>query len=674
MNQVIDFSTLTWVKNELDETLKEARQSLEAYVEDTSDTAQPGFLAAHLHQVYGTLQMVELYGAALLAEEMEQVAKAIADGSVTRQDDACEVLMRAILQLPDYLDRLIAGCQDIPLVLLPVLNDLRAVRGENLLSENIMFSPDLGAVLPESVSAYTVDGDLGADTRELRHRFQIGLLGWFRGGEKEKASLEILSGVLDTLYGLCHASSVTRLWWVAAGIADAIRSDSLNGSVSVKRLMGQVDRQIKRLVDHGEQALANEPATDLIKNLLFYVAQSDGGGERVDAIQSTYRLQELLPGEEEMAAARESLSGQNADLFATVAVAVKEELGRLKDQLDIALRNGFEDADALQTMMQTLGSLGDTLGMLSLGEARTVIVTRVSELDAYVQAGDAPPDTVLMDVASTLLFVESSVESMGSGRSVGLSGDSVDERLAKSEFNQVMDVVLQEAIADLARAKEAIVAYTKGDEGSGELAEVPQWFNQVKGGLLLLEETRAASIIDAAAKYIEDKLIPGNVEVQEKELDFLADAICGLEYYLESRRENRMYGDSAMNVAEKGIETLGYPVQGDVSDQSDRQTEDVPENDAVLPSFDLEYDSAADVADEGAAAVEAEEMESGVEPEVIDEPQAIDETETSFEGEEVSVGDDLSGMEHIDVPAEPTAETEALPTEEIDSGLTIMGE
>ncbi|VAW78344.1 hypothetical protein MNBD_GAMMA14-2063, partial [hydrothermal vent metagenome] len=35
MNQVIDFSTLTWVKNELDETLKEARQSLEAYVEDT---------------------------------------------------------------------------------------------------------------------------------------------------------------------------------------------------------------------------------------------------------------------------------------------------------------------------------------------------------------------------------------------------------------------------------------------------------------------------------------------------------------------------------------------------------------------------------------------------------------------------------------------------------------
>ena len=34
----IDFTTLNWVKQELDETLKQARQALEAYVED------PGFV------------------------------------------------------------------------------------------------------------------------------------------------------------------------------------------------------------------------------------------------------------------------------------------------------------------------------------------------------------------------------------------------------------------------------------------------------------------------------------------------------------------------------------------------------------------------------------------------------------------------------------------------------
>ena len=148
MNQVIDFSTLAWVKKELDVTLKEARHALEAHAENPQDEAQTGFLVAHLHQVYGTLQMVELYGAALLAEEMEKVATAIAEQTVADREGACEALMGATLQLPDYLDRLTSGHRDIPLVLLPLLNELRAARGEQPLSESSMFKPDLGAALP----------------------------------------------------------------------------------------------------------------------------------------------------------------------------------------------------------------------------------------------------------------------------------------------------------------------------------------------------------------------------------------------------------------------------------------------------------------------------------------------------------------------------------------------
>ncbi|TCK17147.1 chemosensory pili system protein ChpA (sensor histidine kinase/response regulator) [Thiogranum longum] len=686
MNQVIDFSTLTWVKNELDETLKEARQSLEAYVEDTSDVARLGFLSAHLHQVYGTLQMVELYGAALLAEEMEQVAVALADGKVAQQDDACNVLMRAILQLPDYLDRLISGSQDIPLVLLPILNDLRAVRGANLLSENVMFSPDLGAALPGDVASYTVEGDLVADAKQLRHRFQIGLLGWFRAGANEQKSLDSLSEVLDKLHGLGGDVSVTRLWWIAAGVIDAVQAGSLEGGVSVKRLMGQVDRQIKRLVDQGEAALAKEPATDLAKNLLFYVAQSSGAGERAEAIQATYQLQELLPGEEEMASARESLSGANTDLFETVAVAVKEELARLKDQLDVALRGGCEDSDALGEMVQTLGSLGDTLGMLSLGEARAAVVSKVDEIKSYQNAGEAPPDTVLMDAASTLLFVESSVESMGSGRAIDVSEETVDEHLAKSEFNQVMDVVLQEAIADLARAKEAIVGFTKGGEDAGDLGEVPQWFNQVKGGLLLLEETRAASIIDAAARYIEDKLIPGDAEVATQELDSLADAICGLEYYLESRRENRMYGHSAMNVAEKGVETLGYSIQGDEAGQPEDSPEGQAEFNDVLEPFDPDPGRESEAAgtddtieDAGQADIDVDVQASDKEavaisdlPDLPDrdvvELPAAEQRENSAvaeEGPEVAEHVDESGL---------SADEEVSSIEEEDDGLAIIGD
>ena len=122
---------------------------LEAFVVNPQDSAQMRFCVTHLHQVHGTLQMIELYGAAMLAEEMEHVAEALAREEIQQRDDAYEVLMRAILQLPNYLERLQSGHQhDTPLVLLPLLNDLRAARGQNLLSQGALFAPDLNVAPP----------------------------------------------------------------------------------------------------------------------------------------------------------------------------------------------------------------------------------------------------------------------------------------------------------------------------------------------------------------------------------------------------------------------------------------------------------------------------------------------------------------------------------------------
>lgn len=80
----IDFTTLTWVKPELDETLRQARNALQSYVEEGENPAELKACAGLLHQVQGTLRMVELYGAAMVAEEMEQLSKALVDGKIEK--------------------------------------------------------------------------------------------------------------------------------------------------------------------------------------------------------------------------------------------------------------------------------------------------------------------------------------------------------------------------------------------------------------------------------------------------------------------------------------------------------------------------------------------------------------------------------------------------------------
>ena len=132
--------TLDFVGRELNVTLSEARTALENYVEQPDNVNLLERCTQELHQVQGVLRVLEIYGAALLAEEMEQVASYLLQTASERksQAESLDALMRAMVQLPSYLERVLAGGRDLALVLLPLLNDLRAVRGSALLSEGTL--------------------------------------------------------------------------------------------------------------------------------------------------------------------------------------------------------------------------------------------------------------------------------------------------------------------------------------------------------------------------------------------------------------------------------------------------------------------------------------------------------------------------------------------------------
>jgi chemosensory pili system protein ChpA (sensor histidine kinase/response regulator) len=137
--------TLDAALREVVTSLNEARIALEAFVEQADNVQLLQRCRVELAQVQGVLRVVEIHGAALLAEEMHQVCIYLESTSQSpkNQAETLDALMRAIVQLPGYLDRVQAGGRDMALVLLPLLNDLRAVRGSPLLSEGTLLSLNL---------------------------------------------------------------------------------------------------------------------------------------------------------------------------------------------------------------------------------------------------------------------------------------------------------------------------------------------------------------------------------------------------------------------------------------------------------------------------------------------------------------------------------------------------
>ncbi|HEY4555069.1 MAG TPA: Hpt domain-containing protein, partial [Lysobacter sp.] len=222
MREAIDTTTLGWIKPELDETLRHARQDIEAFAETPADTAAMRSCAAHLHQVAGTLQMVELTAPAMVASEMEALALALQQGAVVDRDEACSVLMRGVVQLPDYLERLQGGHRDIPVVLLPLLNELRAARGVQGIDEAALFVADLARPLPDAASTAAA---AGFDTGEALAALHGALATWTETDTGFDAAP--LHRALDALLAAARHEAPRRMFWVAASVAAALRDGAM---------------------------------------------------------------------------------------------------------------------------------------------------------------------------------------------------------------------------------------------------------------------------------------------------------------------------------------------------------------------------------------------------------------------------------------------------------------
>src|SRR5579872_1581596 len=210
--------TLDLVGRELNATLAEARAALETYVEQPDNVSLLERCKQELQQVHGVLRVLEIYGAALLAEEMEQVAGYLLATVTERkgQAESLDALLRAMVQLPGYLERVLAGGRDLALVLLPLLNDLRAVRGSALLSEGTLLVLNLKSdKQAQPIIAPAGEPPLNIEqwSRRLRARFQMGLIGWIRG-ERIEQNLETLAAVAQKLEQTATRQPVFQLWWV----------------------------------------------------------------------------------------------------------------------------------------------------------------------------------------------------------------------------------------------------------------------------------------------------------------------------------------------------------------------------------------------------------------------------------------------------------------------------
>jgi len=543
MNQ--DYIALDWVKGEIEETLQQAQQALEDYVENPEDKSRLKFCLSYLHQVHGTLSMVEFYGAALLAEEMEAVASALVDTKIKQELPALEILMQAILQLPHYLEHIKVGRRDLPVVLLPILNELRAARGETFLSESALFTPyivanpSINEVQAKSVSS----ADFNLWVRKVRQMLQAATLQLLQGKQPAVAK-QYLSRVFSRLHKTLGDTPQGIVWLPALAFSQWLEKQEQLPN-SARQLLKDLDLSLKEVVDHGVTAVNTPAPTELVKNLLFYVASTDVQTEAIKAVQARFKLDQALPSEEDIEQERDALSGPDRSTIASVLGALNEEIASVKDRLDLIIRGNGDRIPALKSLIDNFKQIADTMGMLGLGMPRRVMQEQQDLIVTMVNSGQAE-DNTLLDIAGALLYIEATLSGM---RSEG----NFEEQTGSSALSDAQKAVIREARNVLENVKDAIIAYIANQWAIREIEEVPELLHSIEGSLAIIPLPEVADILAQAANFIQQHLITSGEQPQWSVMDNFADVLSGVEYFLERYSDSPHHASADLLTRVKSI-------------------------------------------------------------------------------------------------------------------------
>ena len=557
-------TSLGLVRNELFATIEQAEQSLEQFIVERLNVSLLQQAVEYLQQIRGILKLIELAGAELLAQEALLLATDIPVGAGQERDGQLAALGKSLFVLRRYLEGIDSHRQEIPELLLPVINELRQSTGQPSLPESYFFSVRLDQPRPPRRNVEIQPGVANRDASRLRQMYQLGLMNVLREQNLGPA-LKLMSRALGRLDDLLGGRERSRMCWIGAAALEAMADGQLRPTRSRKQLLSRLDRDLRQLLGNAQF----EAPRSLLKELLYLVALAGTHGERASEMQRVFGLASLPFTDHLLGEEARRLSGPGEDVMRSLSVAIREEMVGVKDTLDL-LERGAATEEGKTNLHAQIGKLAKTLGMIGLSSAANTLQAQVALVGSWCGRSDNPPAAELARLADALLYVESMVANLEQSEErkrqmrnaeVAGAGPVGEESYATHQLVEARIVVMDEAQAGLALAKRAITAYLESSGDKLNLANVPTSLQAVRGGLWFLGLERAAELVGACADYIQRNMIETQQIPSEQMLETLADALTSLEFFLEGGTNLRPEGQQdVLDLAADSVRALGMQV------------------------------------------------------------------------------------------------------------------
>lgn len=533
-------SRLGWIMGDLEQVIEQARQSFEQYT-SSDESGELSASRESCRQVSGVLDVLGSNGARMLSRELVELLDALMQDQVENQDAAKGAIAEGLLQLSEYLKHLREGYADLPVIILPALNNLRAARDAELLSEHLVFLPESGHATDEQIGTEEYM-ELSAERLQqvctkLRFYFQKALLGWFRQEQPERM-LQATAKVADNMIKLNRQQRLRALWWIGSALAEALEYERLEHSVAVKMLMGRLEREIRHFGELGEAHYDQSLSDELIKNLLYYIGLAESGAEITDKVKAAYHLDVYLPRGETLAELRQYYTMPGRDLWQAVSTSVIDELKGMQ-----ALLEGMQDEERQPELLGKLADksegLSSTLAMLGLGRAAELTAGLAADLQQRAESADLLEMDSILQIGTHYIRLE---KVLGEYAETGYDATDTIFSQAEDELEPGAErSLLRNTLSELGKVQSRLVAFYKEGGAFSYLEEVIASLESTNGALKMAQADDLLSVSETALHYVREDLLAQQREPGQDELAVLADIMTLFEAMISARLANEDY-------------------------------------------------------------------------------------------------------------------------------------
>lgn len=556
----INISSLNMVHDELIATIEQAAVSLEQFAQDGDNADLLQSCIDAIQQIRGTLNLIQLRGVNLLADEILQHITDITLGENIANHSQLDQVTTSFFILPRYLEYCTQTGQGIPSLLLPTINELRSLRGQKALPES--YYSDIKPTHCPS-KEITLADDALALVRRLRHMYQTGLLNVVKDVQT-LPSMKIMVRALERVGGLIPDTPLASFFLLAKLVLIRLQNNELPLTRTRKLLFSAVDREIKRFQFEGGQVVNRKQDETLEKELLHLLQISHSSDQEVRNYLRSRGLDYAQFSEADLQREIELLRGPSSKTVSSMVSVLREEINNLKNSLERAALGGAELLAESPEFLDSLKNMAEILKIVGLSAPAEGLQDEIERIVAWQTSQQPVSQDELTSIADTLLYVESTISNLeqaalSDGKVAEINTMSRDKAMSNSQLYEAEKIVIEEIEAGLVLVKRGLSSFIESNFDKGHINNLQGTLDSVRGGMLVLGLSRAAKIVAACLSFVENELLTGEPHPSiTHQLETYADAIIGLEYYMDAVKLDRQADTSILQIAEESVSALGY--------------------------------------------------------------------------------------------------------------------